>query len=487
MKCLTTLFFENFRGTSTNNKMTAFRTAYAQLHELKTLAPVKMIALTATATGVTESTIFDILRMYDPVKFVESPDKPNITYAVEYISNDADLQDYFAWLVDNLKKQGKQCNRTIIYCQTIKQCSVVYATLKSMLGPNMYTSNCSGDKSLAMLEMLHSCTPNDNKEAVLRSFRDENGEIRILVATITFGMGVDCKGVRTTLHFGPSKNVEAFIQECGRAGRDGKHCFSYIIYKGLMLNHVEKDIKEYVKTRECRRRTLMKHFSTSRDNNQGPLHLCCDNCAAQCECGMSECHGFTRYPRVNILDDSQSSLKSKQKRTVDDYHREQLSSSLVKYHKTLVMELIGRTTKGELKSLTNLNVLLGFSELQVEQVINSLFSLDDICDNVEIWDMKHAHRIMNMINHVFGDVSTSSAVSQSSCTSLDSDSDDELDDMLLGEWTALIEDEDLLNMIADNLSLSAFESSLEVSNNQSLESTTVSPAALKVLQELELD
>ena len=154
------------------------------------------------------------------------------------------------------------------------------------------------------------------------------------------------------------------------------------------------------------------------------------------------------------------------------------------------MELIGRTTKGELKSLTNLNVLLGFSELQVEQVINScdsLFSLDDICDNVEIWDMKHAHRIMNMINHVFGDVSTSSAVSQSSCTSLDSDSDDELDDMLLGEWTALIEDEDLLNMIADNLSLSAFESSLEVSNNQSLESTTVSPAALKVLQELELD
>ncbi|EDO44384.1 predicted protein, partial [Nematostella vectensis] len=54
--------------------------------------------------------------------------------------------------------------------------------------------------------------------------------VQVLVATIAFGMGIDCKGVHRTIHFGPSKNCEAFIQETGRAGRDWKSSFSYLLY-----------------------------------------------------------------------------------------------------------------------------------------------------------------------------------------------------------------------------------------------------------------
>jgi len=75
--------------------------------------------------------------------------------------------------------------------------------------------------------MLHSCSPPSNKEAVLKSFQDPMGVIRILVATIAFGMGVDCSPVHRTIHFGPSKNLEAFLQETGRARRDGKPSVSY--------------------------------------------------------------------------------------------------------------------------------------------------------------------------------------------------------------------------------------------------------------------
>ena len=102
-------------------------------------------------------------------------------------------------------------------------------------------------KKYFILEIPHSCSPSANKKAVLESFRQTDGKIKILVATITFGLGVDCKGVHRTIHFGPSKNVEYFIQESDRAGRDGLQSFSYVLYHGLLLTRVEKDIKNFVK------------------------------------------------------------------------------------------------------------------------------------------------------------------------------------------------------------------------------------------------
>ena len=64
-----------------------------------------------------------------------------------------------------------------------------------------------------VLEILHSCRRDNNKEAVLQSFGKEDGPISVLVATIAFGMRVDCKGLHRAIHFGPSKNVQAFMQE----------------------------------------------------------------------------------------------------------------------------------------------------------------------------------------------------------------------------------------------------------------------------------
>lgn len=92
----------------------------------------------------------------------------------------------------------------------------VYATLKGILGKDMLF-DCGNDASV-LVEMLHSCTPSANKNDILKSFQSENGTIRLLIATIAFGMGIDCKGVHRIIHYGPSKNVEAYLQETGRAG-----------------------------------------------------------------------------------------------------------------------------------------------------------------------------------------------------------------------------------------------------------------------------
>ena len=65
-------------------------------------------------------------------------------------------------------------------------------------------------------------------------------------------MGVDCKEVYRTIHFGPAENVECYMQESGRAGRDGKHSTAYLLYQGMQLMHVDKEMKEYVKHKDCR-------------------------------------------------------------------------------------------------------------------------------------------------------------------------------------------------------------------------------------------
>ncbi len=181
--------------------------------------------------------------------------------------------------------------RTVIYCQNIKQCSLIYSTLKATLA-----------KQHVIIEMLHSCSPQANKETVLEAFQHENSGLKVLVATIAFGMGIDCKGVYRTIHFGPAKNIKVHIQETGLAERDGKQSVSYVIYQGILLSHVDKEIKNYVKTDQCRCKTMLKYFDTSLSVDFPELsHLCCHNCALHCQCKSSDCGKLTTFPGISVI------------------------------------------------------------------------------------------------------------------------------------------------------------------------------------------
>ena len=185
-----------FRGTSNNSSMAAFRETFSELHEIRSLAPsVNIMALTATATRETRETIMDVLLMDHPYVIFESPGKPNIAYSVYYIPKDRSLEDYFQWLGDELLTERENTTCTIIYCQTIKQCGVIYSTLRAKLGKKIFLDETGDNPRDVMMEMLHSCTPEANKAAILQAFQVENSPLRVLVATIAFGMGVDCKGV----------------------------------------------------------------------------------------------------------------------------------------------------------------------------------------------------------------------------------------------------------------------------------------------------
>ena len=390
----------------------------------------------------------DVLLMDNPYIIYESPDKSNIAYSVLYMSRDESLPKYFEWLVKELLEHGIDTTRTIIYCQTIKQCSLLYVTLKGMLGDNMYAGEI-GDRKRVLVEMLHSCTPNANKEEVLQAFKEHDSKLRVLVATIAFGMGVPSRGVYRVIHFGPSKNVEAYIQETGRAGRDGKQSVARIIYQGLLLNHVEKDIKQYVKSEECRRKTLLCQFDNcDQVSCPDPKHLCCDNCAKHCNCKNEDCGKLTKFPGcVN-----QTRLNSRvtgRTRVVSMQPKKALSSKLSLYHRYLVRDLISKSPGGQLSTLTNLQFMLGFSNQQIAQVLENcdkIFTLDDVISNIEIWHIQHGCKIMESISSVFGDCATKNSMVEN----VDEDEEEERDTWL-GDWERLMDDDELLELAVYNL------------------------------------
>lgn len=458
---------------SRNNKLAPFRECYSRLHELRALASsVPVIALTATATRSTRETIFEVLMLRQPVVIYESVNKKNIIYSVKYINKENDLDHYFGWVYDEIVEKKELCDRTIIYCQTIKQSSMIYATIKGMLGHHMYGD--SNDLKSAYVEMLHSCTPESNKENILTSFSQENGLVRVLVATIAFAMGVDCKAVKRVIHFGLSKNIESYTQESGRAGRDGSLSTVFLLYNGLMLANVEADIKSYVMNEQCRRKAILMHFDEPSPSIPTLLHECCDFCAQACKCGLIDCANLTTYPTSETIN-KQSKGRS---REVTELQKKNIENKLTIYYKNLLKKLITTSSTKEVKTLTCVPFLIGFSDVHVQQVVDNveyLFTIKDICELVEIWDLQHAYKILSILIEEFGDTELQA---------VNDFPEFEFDDEFLEEWEELIKDDELLLQVVDNLSVSQLGDSCVEQMN--ISETGVPTTVLETLENVQI-
>ena len=117
-----------------------------------------------------------------------------------------------------------------------------------------------------------------------------------LICSVAFGMGVNCKKVRRVIHFGPSKSVELYVQECGIAGRDGLPSSCVLLYNGLPSSHCDADMKQYLQIEQCGRRWLMEKFGSKESSGSSDpnvtSHDCCDICAGGCKCGSENCGEF---------------------------------------------------------------------------------------------------------------------------------------------------------------------------------------------------
>ena len=152
-----------------------------------------MIALTTTVTTETRLQIVKTLETKNPALIINIPNRQNIAYCVQIITPNPSVT--FANMVSDLKVKKTSYERTIIYCLTIKLKTHPYGFFQAELSEQIYADE-SQDPKKRIVEMFHSRSDELNKEEILKSSGDSNGCIRVLIGTIAYGMGIDCKDVK---------------------------------------------------------------------------------------------------------------------------------------------------------------------------------------------------------------------------------------------------------------------------------------------------
>lgn len=247
-----------------------FRPEYRQIARLRELLPhVPIMALTATATERVRSDIIAHLKLRDPEVFVASFNRPNLTYKV--LPKDGPSKQIIAFIKKREDESG------IVYCATRATADRLADTLAGRgYSARAYHAGLGGEERAR------------NQELFLRD------EVKIICATIAFGMGINKPNVRWVIHHDLPKNIEGYYQETGRAGRDGLPGDCLLLFSAgdaAKQTHFIEEISDaheqqvaraqlrqtmhYAESAGCRRRELLAYFGET-----FPLNECgaCDNC-----------------------------------------------------------------------------------------------------------------------------------------------------------------------------------------------------------------
>jgi len=248
-----------------------FRKEYQQLSTLPDRFPnIPRIALTATADQRTRAEIIQQLHLSQAGVYINSFDRPNIRYIISEAQNSRDKLWRFI-------QENHQGDAGIIYCLSRKKVEA--------------TATWLSDKGLTALPYHAGLSAAIRQRHQQRFLRED---AVIIVATIAFGMGIDKPDVRFVAHLNLPKNIEAYYQETGRAGRDGTPAnawMSYGLQDVITLRQMMQDSdageehKRIIQQKldamlglcelaSCRRQAILAYFDEQLNEPCGN----CDNC-----------------------------------------------------------------------------------------------------------------------------------------------------------------------------------------------------------------
>lgn len=255
-----------------------FRPEYANISKFREAYPkIPMLAVTATATNDVCNDIINVLKLNNPKIIRASFNRPNLFLKIE-IENKLNKTSKENISIDYIKKYPNK--KIIIYINSRDETESIAIKINKV-----YKNCCMA---------YHAGLKKDERESIQSKFA--SGEIKIIISTIAFGLGID-QIVKCVLIFGCPSSIEEYYQQIGRGGRDGKNCetalyFDYskliiskyildknikdkksMIYK-VKLNNINK-IKQMIYNNTCRRKYILEYF-----NEECDFFYCnnCDNC-----------------------------------------------------------------------------------------------------------------------------------------------------------------------------------------------------------------
>ncbi|XP_028049246.1 ATP-dependent DNA helicase Q5 isoform X2 [Monomorium pharaonis] len=213
-----------------------FRPTYRQLGTFKKLCPkIPMIALTATAAKQVKDDILQSLHMKDAAIFLQPVFRPNLYYDVWFQEMlDKPFVHLKNFILDAL---GPSDNSIPMHK---RNCGIIYCRKKEATEIVAHKLTLAGITTLAYHGSLKTQERNEvqNKWTI--------GEIPVIAATCSFGMGVDKGSVRFVVHWTVPQNIAAYYQESGRAGRDGNPAFCRIYFSNEEYGPISFLIKEEI-------------------------------------------------------------------------------------------------------------------------------------------------------------------------------------------------------------------------------------------------